>query len=224
MTLKLSIVDGVKSVDLELEQTESGHVTAVINGAFSVFGVNLASVPAPATEVIAPELTITKTDLDFIFGPERPDLKAKQVKEIEQAKEELTKKAYPVPEFPPVPVAKVEIPAKERPRTLPLIGSARTPMVSLEEKIQAVINTGEARPVHWETGIKFKEGIPHYRCYYRCKSCGNKGNHYIKLDDTEVTCHNCKSAYSVLSATGVEQDGIPERDGFGNFFVSGRLL
>lgn len=101
---------------------------------------------------------------------------------------------------------------KEKPA---LINSTRTLSVSLAEKLSD-------KPDWYETGIKYKEGIPHYRCRCYCNnpSCDMKStNDYIEDHVTELRCRKCGNKLRVRQATPVAM----ERDGFGNFFIADDL-
>ncbi|WP_010278857.1 hypothetical protein [Paenibacillus senegalensis] len=93
---------------------------------------------------------------------------------------------------------------------------------AMQEAVEKVANE-EPKPDWYETGIKYKNGVPHYRCKYWCKNenCKNKGNHYIPLDAETINCHNCGQSLKVRLATGNFQDvrtRLPERDQYGNFY------
>ncbi|MBB6632780.1 hypothetical protein [Cohnella thailandensis] len=82
------------------------------------------------------------------------------------------------------------------------------------------------RPEWYETGIKFKNGIPHYRTRYWCPNpnCNHSGNQYIGLHDKTTECHECYTVMEVNPATReVDENGIPKRDRFGNFFRAEKL-
>jgi hypothetical protein len=74
-------------------------------------------------------------------------------------------------------------------------------------------------PDYFKTGIKVKEGVKHYKTRYYCKNrqCGHKGNHYLP-EGTEFTyCHQCEEKLLVREAS---EDGFPNRDEWGNFYVA----
>jgi hypothetical protein len=76
-------------------------------------------------------------------------------------------------------------------------------------------------PDYFKTGIKVKEGVEHYKTRYFCKNrkCGHKGNHYLP-EGTEFTyCHQCEEKLLVREAS---EDGFPNRDEWGNFYVADR--
>lgn len=75
------------------------------------------------------------------------------------------------------------------------------------------------RPEHWDTGIKDKGGIDHYKCRYWCE-CGNKGKRYIPLGKEFLECHECGYHIDVRLASKVGSDGIPIRDMFGSFYIA----
>lgn len=105
-------------------------------------------------------------------------------------------------------------------KQLPLGDSDRTPMVSVGAKLQAAVaNAGE--PEWYKTGIKIMDdGEKRYKCRFECE-CGRKGNHYIEKGALEVPCFDCNAPLEVQLATGiVDARGIPERDGWGNYYVA----
>lgn len=82
-------------------------------------------------------------------------------------------------------------------------------------------------PYWFETGVKFKEGVPHYRTRYWCKApgCLSQGNQYIKLTDKTTECHECGAIIAVRPALKrIGPDGIPVQDRFGNFFRADKLV
>lgn len=75
------------------------------------------------------------------------------------------------------------------------------------------------------SGIKEKNGVEVYQCYYWCKneSCRHKGKRYIQPDRDFVTCHECGTKLKVRPATEFTQEtgehaGLPFQDSFGNFY------
>ncbi|MHA4168903.1 hypothetical protein [Bacillus cereus] len=76
----------------------------------------------------------------------------------------------------------------------------------------------EADPTHWKTGIKYDdEGTPRYRTRYECCMCGNRGNQYEYEGNKFTKCHKCNAKLKIVKAT---ENGFPERDAFGNFYVA----
>ncbi|WP_198962477.1 hypothetical protein [Geobacillus sp. FJAT-46040] len=55
-------------------------------------------------------------------------------------------------------------------------------------------------PSFWVTGIKFKQGVPHYKAFYVCPNCGLHSRHYVAEGTTEVECHNCKAPVDIFPA------------------------
>lgn len=114
--------------------------------------------------------------------------------------------------------------AKKIPKTLPKINDERTLTVSVAEALEAK-EEAEPEQDHWKTGIKVDDdGTHRYRCYYWC-DCGSKGKRYIEKDRETVTCRECDQELYVEGATPNYQDnGLPERDNFGNFFIAREAL
>lgn len=75
----------------------------------------------------------------------------------------------------------------------------------------------EDGPDFWKTGIKMKGGVEHYKCFYKCFNCGEQGKHYIPKNVSTIFCHKCDFELPVTTAT---KEGFPNRDEFGNYFVS----
>lgn len=100
---------------------------------------------------------------------------------------------------------------------------ASVPAVS-REVLKIALKADDDQPEHFITGIKYKEGIPHYKCRYWCRNCGHQGTHYIGLTEQSTQCHACNTAHAVRPALDkLDPEGIPERDRFGNFFVAKTL-
>lgn len=105
-----------------------------------------------------------------------------------------------------------------------LINSTRTLSPTIGEMIGVLPpqDVPEEEPEWYKTGIKNKEGIPHYKLRYWCKNpeCKDKSNDYIKEDQKTVTCRKCGHELLVRQAT----DEHLKRDEWGNFFIADRLL
>lgn len=127
-------------------------------------------------------------------------LKKKQIREVAQAKGEIEA-------------------AKERPRQVELINSERALRTSIGEQLK---NVFVEKQDWWESGIKMKDDIPHYKCRYYCKNreCKKKSNHYILADEKEITCHGCGTRLKVRQAS----EEYMERDEWGNFFIADELV
>ncbi|MDY0395406.1 hypothetical protein RWE15_14395 [Virgibacillus halophilus] len=108
---------------------------------------------------------------------------------------------------------------KVRPRRLPLLGSDNRTSFPVSESVGQETDPKEV-PEHWKTGIKTdSDGTKRYKCRYWCE-CGNKGNHYIPVDTPDVQCHECGIYIDVEPATqDINDEGVPARDDYGNFFV-----
>jgi hypothetical protein len=152
---------------------------------------------------------------------------------IPQSTESPPVKKAPASKAPELPLAekkKIDVPVAENPEPKanlqivkpPLIGSSRTletPIGELVSKsLKAEHQPTDSVPDHYKTGIKYKEGVPHYRCRYWCKNpdCKHKGNHYITEDETKVSCHECGEELKVRPAA----EGKLQRDDWGNFFIA----
>lgn len=125
------------------------------------------------------------------------------------------------------PLFKPEYPKESSARKLPLLNSERSSMVSLGDKLQDALNQKEDIPEHWKTGkmVKIFDGEEEdtYKCRYKCPICGDKGNHYIRLGEEYIRCRGeDHHELEVMTATpNVDENGIPERDRWGNFYTAG---
>lgn len=113
-----------------------------------------------------------------------------------------------------------------KPRVLPKIGSETRSEFSVEEiaKVKASNSQKggvEESPEHWVTGIKVgHNGEKRYKCRYWCE-CGYNSNIYIPLGQEFVSCYECNDDMFVAPATkATDEDGAPERDPMGNFFIA----
>jgi len=93
---------------------------------------------------------------------------------------------------------------------------------SMEEALEEIEKKEQEIPSYYNTGIKVKNGINHYRCRYRCPKCNNTGNHYIPEGVKMVDCHECQTTMLVKKATPGTQGIQPDR--FKNWFVAGEQL
>lgn len=118
-----------------------------------------------------------------------------------------------------------------------MLNSDRTLSTSLGDKLaEAYLNidsetlngisksteTNEEVEDYKVTGIKYKDGVAHYKCRYWCKNpeCRGKGNHYILPDEKTVDCYDCGSVHEVREA--VFADPL-KRDDWGNYFIADHL-
>lgn len=194
--LRMNIKNEKTTGELEMDQTTNENTEAVISGFFGVFG----SVSAVPTIVVQESQALVNSTIKS----------AETVRTIQ--KEVATEKMV---ERTTQPTVSRKIPA--------LLNSDRTLSTNVGEEVKkafdtAAIQTGD-EPDWYKTGIKHKDGVPHYRCRYWCKNpeCRNKGSHYIKEDETSVSCHNCGEQLEVRPAG----TNYPfERDEWGNFFVA----
>ncbi|WP_138751756.1 hypothetical protein [Paenibacillus sinopodophylli] len=208
--VKLNVFEGNKSVELEVEAATPQHIDSIIVGTFGIFGITQQ--PEITVDLGGPVLI--KAD-----NASSADLKEKQHREVQEAKSTIQQ---PVT-AQVIPPANTNIQSKK----VELQGANRTLNTSIGEKLDKAIAEAPEKPDWYDTGIKFKDEVPHYRLRYWCQNeaCKNQGNHYIALDDSEIECHNCKTKHKVRPAMGRFADQkIPVRDAFGNFFRASELV
>lgn len=143
----------------------------------------------------------TKT---IVVDPVQPLKKGENIIPLERSNEKLN--VTKMPENQDVGISKA----------LPKINDHRSLSVSVAERVEA-----QQEQDHWKSGIKVDDdGTERYRCYYWC-DCGSKGKRYIHEQDELVSCRECGNEIYVEAATPNYQDnGLPERDKFGNFFIA----
>ncbi|PGZ33022.1 hypothetical protein COE54_20545 [Bacillus cereus] len=106
--------------------------------------------------------------------------------------------------------------SEKQTRKLPIVEVNRSSFPI--EEIAKITKKEEADPIHWKTGIKYdEEGNPRYRTRYECCMCGNRGNQYEYKEHKFTKCHKCNAKLKIVQAT---ENGFPERDAFGNFYVA----
>ena len=129
-----------------------------------------------------------------------------------------------IPDVLPKNVAKNNFPepVKSRPGKLPMVGSERSLLTSVGDVFKALENKqSDSQPEYYKTGIKVDDdGTKRYKVRFWCE-CGGRGNHYVPLGTESVSCRDCGNELEVEGATSfVDDDGIPDRDDFGNFFIA----
>lgn len=199
--IKLSINNGEVNGVFELDKLSNEHKLSMIDGFFRVFGAAESKQNAPHVKTsVLTEPTKFEFSKDEIVIP---------LSKVPLSKDFISKmKSGGIIENPQ------------------LLNSKRNLSIPVGEKLAAAVEAAKEQPEWWTTGIKYKEdGVPHYRCRYYCKNpgCQAKGNEYIRLEDSEVACHNCGQKLAVRLATGEYEDYdkmIPERDNWGNFFIA----
>lgn len=212
--IKLTVNKGEVNGVLELDKLSNEHKSSLINGFFRVFGAAETVAPAAPKNEAEP-ITVVLEDLK------------KSVSNALAAPLVSSHKTV-LPATPSQPkLAEIVKPAlinSERSLNIPL-GEKFT---ALNEKLSAAVESvkpavQKEQKDWWVTGIKYKDSVPHYRCRYYCSCKGKGSNDYIRLDASEVTCHNCGQRLAVRLATGEYDDldkGIPARDEWGNYFIA----
>lgn len=213
------------SGELEMDQLGSTETKAVIDGFFGTFGLKVKEESKP--EVIAPIRTLAISPpfsaSDITPAAEiQTKVMASTIKS-KQAVKEILKDAV--------------IENAKRVTKPAMIHSERTLSTSLGEKLaeayqnidseslNVISNSSETNEQvddYKVTGIKYKDGVAHYKCRYWCKNpkCRGKGNHYILPEEKTVDCYDCGSVHEVREAVF----GEPlQKDDWGNFFIADHL-
>ncbi|NEZ45289.1 hypothetical protein [Paenibacillus alvei] len=210
--IKLTMNNGEMNGVLELDKLSNENKASLISGFFKAFGIDEVKPNASnvsATVNVSPTKLITD-DRERIIP----------LKDVATSIKEATAKL--VASLPPISKRSADEIVKP-----PLINSERNLTVPVGEKLATAAEAAKEKPEWWTTGIKYKDGVAHYRCRYYCKNpeCQDKRNVYIRSDDSEVTCHKCGQKLVVRLATGEYEDFakmIPERNEWGNFFIADR--
>ncbi|NEZ41388.1 hypothetical protein [Paenibacillus alvei] len=205
--IKLSINNGEMNGVLELDKLSNENKAALISGFFKAFGVD--EVKSNVSNVSA---TVNVSPAKFDTSECEKIIPLTAMSNLKEAAAKLTSSL----------AAQATQLSKDVLKP-PLLNSERNLSVPLGEKLAAAADAAKEQPEWWTTGIKYRDGVPHYRCRNICKSCQAKGNDYIKLDESEVTCRSCGQKLAVRLATGEYEDFdkmIPERDNWGNFFIA----
>jgi hypothetical protein len=206
-SVTVHIKHGEKEVNLQTIEANNTQKMAIIGGVFGLFGVG-----QDVRDMLETYQKIGQAYKSF----------------FDQVKQEEPKELHPKAETKPLvlhegrksqePFEPKDDEVKSgRTRRIKLLNSERTLTSSLGEKLAEAIEKATETPEWYETGIKYKDGVPHYRCRYWCKNpdCRNQGNHYITEHETEVECHNCGERLAVRPST---IEGFPKRDQYGNYF------
>lgn len=223
--VRMNIQNGQVSGELEMDQLGSGDRLAMISGFFGVFGLEEKE---EKTEPVASVATAAPTASVPALSPiPSVEIPAKVLSSSIKSKQAIQET-----------VKGIEIDKAGRVDKPALINSERTLVVPLGEKLAEAYKNMDADSVRlissatetnehleeWKvTGIKYKNGVAHYRCRYWCKNhvCRNKGNHYILPETETVKCHNCESELEVREAI---LGGTLQKDDWGNFFIADHLV
>lgn len=222
--VRMNIFNDQLSGELEMDQLGAGETKAVIDGFFGAFGLQAKD---NKPEVIAPIKTLAITPplsaSDITPAAESQTKIMTSTIESKQAVKEILKD-----------VVKENAKRVTKPA---MLNSDRTLSTSLGDKLaEAYQNidsasldvisnsteTNEQVDDYKVTGIKYKDGVAHYKCRYWCKNpkCRGKGNHYILPEEKTVECYDCGSVHEVREA--VFADPL-KRDDWGNFFIADHL-
>ncbi|WP_336759403.1 hypothetical protein [Paenibacillus sp. USHLN196] len=222
--VRMNIQNGQVTGELEMDQLGAGETKAIVDGFFGAFGLQAKD---SKPEVIAPVRTLATSPpfsaSDITPAAETQTKVMASTIKSKQAVKEILKDAV--------------IENAKRVTKPAMIYSERTLSTSLGEKLaEAYQNidseslnvisnsteTNEQVDDYKVTGIKYKDGVAHYKCRYWCKNpkCRGKGNHYILPEEKTVDCYDCGSVHEVREA--VFGDPL-KRDDWGNFFIADHL-
>lgn len=214
--LRMNVKTESVSGELEMDQVGSEQVSSVINGFFGAFGFGQNEFSEALTAIVPNPKSVVTEAFERSILTDPPELPIKPIKVATVA----------TPPLPP----KVKGPEPRKIDKPPLINSERTLGVSIGDQLAEAYqnldaasyevlsqNATETNEDFRVTGIKVRDGVPHYRCRYWCKNpeCRNQGNHYITPDTISVNCHNCGEAHEVRDAVHGEH---LQKDAWGNFF------
>lgn len=209
MSIRMNIqTEKAQGTMLITDASESNKVDA-IKGFFSLLG----PVKEPAQGVtFSPEITIKK-------GPEVLE----EREGIVPLKHPLANRKQVDVELSSQPFEGVAAaPTKTEPsiKKPDLINSTRTLSPTIGEMLGVAPpqDVPEEEPEWYKTGIKYKEGLPHYKLRYWCKNpeCKDRSNDYITEDQKTVICRKCGEKLLVRQAA----DEHLKRDSWGNFFIA----
>lgn len=224
--VRMNIQNGQVTGELEMDQLGASETKSVIDGFFGAFGLQKVNDSKP--EVIAPVRTLAITPpfsaSDITPAAESQTKIMTSTIESKQAVKEILKD-----------VVKENAKRVTKPA---LLNSDRTLSTSLGDKLAEAYqnidseslnvisnssDTNEQVDDYKVTGIKYKDGVAHYKCRNWCKNpkCRGKGNHYILPEEKTVECYDCGSVHEVREAVF----GDPLRkDDWGNFFIADHLV
>lgn len=198
MAIRLDFQTEKKQGSLLITEESESNKTDVIRGFFSLFGFEKEPVQ---TTVYSPEIVVHSQG------------KAEEIqKQVSEAINQRLQQLEARPSKDEVEIKKPE-----------LINSKRTLNPTIGEMIGGAPQqeAPPEEPEWYQTGIKNKEGVPHYKLRYWCKNpqCRDRSNDYIKEDQKTVTCRKCGQELLVRQAA----DEHLKRDEWGNFFIADKL-
>ncbi|MFW5437097.1 hypothetical protein [Paenibacillus apiarius] len=197
--IRMNIQNGALNGEMEMDQASHEHKADLIKGFFEVFGVAKSK-----QEVVGIDWAGKGKGSQTVVSIDEIKPKLPASSEIRKTIETAIKK-------------KTEPPKVIKP---PLLNSERSLTVPIGEKLAAAAESSEQQPEWYKTGIKYKDGVPHYRCRYWCKNpdCRDKSNDYIEGHEPEIKCRKCGQRLIVRQATEIRM----QRDEWGNFFIADR--
>lgn len=202
MWLRMNIQNGQASGEFEMDQAGSNDITAALNGFFGAFGIFPKHAEAkPSAAAITSQIVISKPT------------ESKQTTHVSAKASEAAEQKLEKP----------QLINSERHLTVSLGEQMVEAYKNMDKKSLSFISDAtETNEDYKATGIKYKDGVAHYKCRYWCKNheCRNKGNLYIVPGTKTVDCHNCGREHEVREAV----HGEPlQQDTWGNFFIADHL-
>ncbi|WP_342435939.1 hypothetical protein NSS79_20670 [Paenibacillus sp. FSL L8-0436] len=206
--LKLIMSQGNKTAELEIEHSDEKQRNDAVMGLLRFFGdkgPQVVRVGGIETDLIS-SLVTAEAHYPVHWEPE----------EVPTATQAIKPASSP-------PLSEREVtatPEPYKPEKPPFIHSERTLQMPIGEIMgKAATDAVTTLPDHYKTGIKYKEGVPHYKLRYWCQNpkCRDKANDYIPADQMIVNCRQCGMA---LTVTPAAPKG--DRDGYGNFFIANK--
>ncbi|AYB41036.1 hypothetical protein [Brevibacillus laterosporus] len=237
MSVKLSVSEGLKRVELELPKANNLQVLNMIHGLFGFLGheIKTGMLVAPQSLSHTPEVVVSKRSEENVSGDDDKGNSNIIPKVVED----------PIVDFKED--TKVESKGQAgRSKQLPYVNSEYTMTQSLGEVLGPLLglsaevgseNSQDSQnansymaseekslidPTKQYSGIIYNNGVPQYQTYVYCKNlkCGQRIKVFVKETQHSVYCPACDTKHIRRDAT---KGGFPEQDDFGNYFKADRL-
>ncbi|MGG3871389.1 hypothetical protein [Brevibacillus laterosporus] len=237
MSVKLSVSEGQKRVELELPKANNLQVLNMIHGLFGFFGheIKTGMLVAPQSFSYTPEVVVSKKSEENVSGD---DDKGNNI---------IIQKVTEDPKVDFKEDSKVESTGQAgRSKQLPYVNSEYTMTQSLGEVLGPLLGLSAAdgseksqdtqnansymaseektliEPTKQYSSVRYLNGVPHYQTYIYCKNlnCGQRTKVFVKETQHSVYCPACDTKHIRRDAM---KGGFPEQDDFGNYFKADRL-